>query len=160
MKSNIMHNIFQHIKITKEEYQVMLQYTPTEKFQYLIDIFQSQHDLLSALETKNFSKTLNEFFEELIPDTDSSDDGRSYYEVNSDDIADSKNRVDILIDDDNVLVESNSLKAMRHIIYNFFDNGYILQRDLATEKLFRKDKLTRYLRVYSIIGINTVICPN
>lgn len=165
MKFNIMQNIFQHIKMTKAEYQVMLQYTSIEKFQYLTDIFQTHLDLSNSLESTDLAKTLGDFFDELTKDMDTDesiddDDAQSYYEIETEDIPDSKNRVDILIDDDNVLIESNSLKAMRHIIYNFFDNGYILQRDTETEKIFRKDKLTRYLRVYSIIGINTVICPN
>ena len=167
MKSNTMQNIFQHITMTKAEYQVMLQYSPAEKFQYLTDIFQSHQDLSKSLETEDFSKTLGDFFDELTkgmdsddPTEDDDDDDESYYEVNSEDIPDSKNRVDILIDDDYVLVESDSLKALKHIVNNFFDNGYILHRDTETEKMFRKDKLTRYLRVYSIIGINPVICPN
>lgn len=162
MKSNTMKNIFQHISITKEEYQIMLQYTPSEKLQYLTDIFQTHLEL----DSQDISKTLGDFFDELtrdddmLGDDDDDDEDPSIFEVHSDDIPDSKNRVDILIDDDHVLIESNSLKALRHIVYNFFDNGYILQRDTETEKMFRKDKLTRYLRVYSIVGINPVICPN
>ena len=37
MKSNTMKNVFQHITVSKNEYQVMLQYTASEKLQYLIN---------------------------------------------------------------------------------------------------------------------------
>jgi len=30
--------------------------------------------------------------------------------------------------------------------------GYLMTRDKITEKMFKKDKTTRYLRVYGIIG--------
>jgi hypothetical protein len=161
MKYNAMKNVFQHIKVSKKEYQSMLKHSPAEKFQYLADIFES-HD---AIQKDGFSKILGDFFDELTknleedPDDDDDSD-RGYFEVESEDIPETHKRVDILIDEDQVLLESNSLKALRHIVYNFFDNGYILSRDLNTEKVFRKDKLTKYLRVYSIIGINPVLCPN
>ena len=162
MKSNTMKNVFQHITVSKNEYQVMLQYTASEKLQYLINVFQNQFEF----DSPDLLKPLDDFFDELassmpldMDDADDDDDAE-IVDFDSDDSYDSKNRVDILIDNDNVLVESNSLKALRHIVYNFFDTGYILQRDSETEKMFRKDKLTRYLRVYRIVGVGTIICPN
>lgn len=173
MKFNIMKNIFQHISISKSEYQNMLNYTPHEKFQYLIDIFEKYSDV----EMPNQLSMLNDFFKDLTSninddDDDEDDDIESVdntgflntvpdsEHVDLNDAFNSKNRVDILIDNDHILIESNSLKSLRHVIYKFFDMGYVIQRDLETEKIFRKDKLTRYLRVYNIVGINTVICLN
>ena len=49
------------------------------------------------------------------------------------------------------MAESNSLRALRHIVYKLFEAGYILQRDKDMEKMFRKDKVTRYLRIFRIV---------
>lgn len=159
MKSNTMKNVFHHITISKAEYQFMMQYTPAEKLQYLINVFQNQFEFDSA----DISNPLIDFFDELVDrmqmDADEVDHDLTD-EFESVNAHDSKNRVDILIDHDHVLIESNSLTALRHVVNNFFDCGYVLQRDTETEKMFRRDKLTRYLRVFSIIGIHTDICPN
>jgi hypothetical protein len=69
-------------------------------------------------------------------------------------------RVDVMIDDVHILIESNNLKAVRFVTYKFVESGYILQRDLPVEKMFRKDKVTRYLRVFKIINQATDICTN
>ena len=69
-------------------------------------------------------------------------------------------RVDVMIDDENIMIESNSLKALRFVSSKFMESGYILQRDKETEKMFRKDKVTRYLRVYRIINQVSGICIN
>ena len=68
--------------------------------------------------------------------------------------------VDVMIDDENIMIESNSLRALRHVTNKFMESGYMLQRDLATEKLFRKDKTTRYMRVFRIINFTNSICLN
>jgi hypothetical protein len=68
--------------------------------------------------------------------------------------------VDVIIDDENIMIESNSLKALRHVKDKFIESGYMLQRDLATEKMFRKDKTTRYIRVFRIINYTSSMCLN
>jgi hypothetical protein len=68
--------------------------------------------------------------------------------------------VDVMIDDENIMIESNSLRAVRHVVYKFAESGYILQRDLSTEKMFRKDKTTRYIRVFRIINYANSMCLN
>lgn len=68
--------------------------------------------------------------------------------------------VDVMIDDENIMIESNSLKALRYVTNKFMESGYMLRRDLATEKLFRKDKTTRYMRVFRIINFTNSICLN
>jgi len=73
--------------------------------------------------------------------------------------ADSK-RVDVLIDDDNIMIEANSLRAIRIVVNRFIESGYILRRDIALEKSFRKDKVTRYIRVFYIVDQITGICSN
>jgi hypothetical protein len=70
------------------------------------------------------------------------------------------NRVDVMIDDEIIMVEANSLKAMRHVINRFMQSGYILQRDIEQEKMFRKDKMTRYMRIFYIVDQISGICFN
>ena len=65
-----------------------------------------------------------------------------------------------MIDDDNIMIEANSLRALRDVINRFIESGYILRRDLALEKSFRKDKVTRYMRVFYIVDQITGICSN
>ena len=68
--------------------------------------------------------------------------------------------MDVILDNENVVIESNSLKAVRHIAYKFMDSGYVLSRDKNVEKMFKLDKITRYLRVYRIIGQTFHLCYN
>ena len=65
-----------------------------------------------------------------------------------------------MIDDQNILIESNNLRAVREVTNHFMESGYILARDRKLEKMFRKDKITRYLRVFTIISQVTTICLN
>ena len=65
-----------------------------------------------------------------------------------------------MVDDQNILIESNSLKAVRIIKSKFIENGFILQRDKETEKMFKRDKLTKYLRVFIIVSQVNPICYN
>ena len=65
-----------------------------------------------------------------------------------------------MIDEQNIMIESNSLKALRFVTYKFVECGYIIRRDHAVEKMFRKDKVTRYLRIFRIIDQSAGICLN
>jgi hypothetical protein len=60
-------------------------------------------------------------------------------------------KIDVMIDDEIIMLESNSIRAIRSVISRFAEFGYILQRDHTSEKLFKRDKVTRYLRVFKII---------
>ena len=66
----------------------------------------------------------------------------------------------VIIDDTNIMIETNSLKALRHVSYRFVESGYILQRDRLTEKMFQKDKITKYIRVFRILNHTSSICSN
>jgi hypothetical protein len=80
--------------------------------------------------------------------------------MNLDNYLDSNQKVDVTIDDTNIMIETNSLKALRHVSYRFVESGYILQRDRLTEKMFQKDKLTKYIRVFRILNHTSSICSN
>ena len=77
-----------------------------------------------------------------------------------DNYLDSNEKVDVTIDDTNIMIETNSLKALRHVSYRFVESGYILQRDRLTEKMFQKDKITKYIRVFRILNHTSSICSN
>ena len=50
------------------------------------------------------------------------------------------------------MIESDSLSAVRKVIRKFMESGYIISRDTKMEKLFKPDKVTRYMRVFKIIN--------
>ena len=71
-----------------------------------------------------------------------------------------KEHVDVIMDSENIMLESNSLRAIKHTTYMFIESGYILARDKHMEKMFKDGKRTRYLRVFNIIDQCSTICPN
>ena len=103
---------------------------------------------------------LKEFFNQLdIDDTNLNATNVSYVH-DDDDISDSNNLVDIMLDNEFIMIESNSLKSIRIVITRFMESGYMLSRDIESEKMFKQDKRTRFLRVYQIIDQTTGICLN
>jgi hypothetical protein len=101
---------------------------------------------------------LKEFFNQLdIDDTNLNATNVSYVH-DDDDISDSNNLVDIMLDNEFIMIESNSLKSIRIVITRFMESGYMLSRDLESEKMFKQDKRTRFVRVYQIIDQTTGIC--
>ena len=149
-----MNNKIEKIHVNYSEYCYFDYLSDTEGLEYFFNLFEDQ----------NQTKALNlqQFFEDVsteldINDTEPIDNnlvslGNAY--------PDSVNRVDVMIDDEYIVIESNSLKAIRTLTVKFMEAGYIISRDLKTEKMFKKDKTTRYLRVFYIIDQTIGICPN
>ena len=44
------------------------------------------------------------------------------------------------------------------MIKKCMESGYLLKRDKETEKIFKKNKVARYLRIYNIIGTENHLC--
>ena len=149
-----MNNKIEKIHVNYSEYCYFDYLSDTEGLEYFFNLFEGQ-DQTKAL-------NLQQFFEDVsteldINDTEPTDNnlvslGNAY--------PDSVNRVDVMIDDEYIVIESNSLKAIRTLTVKFMEAGYIISRDLKTEKMFKKDKTTRYLRVFYIIDQTIGICPN
>ena len=149
-----MNNKIEKIHVNYSEYCYFDYLSDTEGLEYFFNLFEGQ----------NQTKALNlqQFFEDVsteldINDTEPTDNnlvslGNAY--------PDSVNRVDVMIDDEYIVIESNSLKAIRTLTVKFMEAGYIISRDLKTEKMFKKDKTTRYLRVFYSIDQTIGICPN
>ena len=141
---------FDNIFVGSPEYSYFNDLSGSEKIEYLIEIY----DLEVRKENNdvNLESGLSEFFDDI------SKEDIEEFELTSHYIDPPFQRVDVLIDPDHVLIESDSLKAVRHIIRKIIGNGYVLIRDKESEKDFKKNKVGRYLRVYSIIGTENHIC--
>jgi hypothetical protein len=124
-----------------------------EQIQYLFDVYDAEQKKHSGIDLGTFFESVRHTIIE-INDTSEFESSDEY------DIDGVSERVDVLIDDTNIMVESNSLKALRHVIYKFVESGYILKRDIPLEKTFRKDKMTKYLRIFRIIDRSIDLCYN
>lgn len=151
-----MQTIFERIYIGKAEYLAVMSMHGSERIRNLFDMFDSTSKQTRSMDLSAFfsevQQTLEQYQENLIVETH---DALPALEA-----AENSEFVDVMIDDQNIMIESNSLRAVRHVIYKFAESGYILQRDLATEKIFRKDKTTRYIRIFLIINHVNSICLN
>lgn len=151
-----MQTIFERIYIGKAEYLAVMSMHGSERIRNLFDMFDSTSKQTRSMDLSAFfsevQQTLEQYQENLIVETH---DALPALEA-----AENSEFVDVMIDDQNIMIESNSLRAVRHVIYKFAESGYILQRDLATEKIFRKDKTTRYIRIFRIINQANSMCLN
>jgi hypothetical protein len=145
-----MKTLFSYIHVNYSEYQYYLTLNRADRVKYLFDIYDSEQTKQSGLDLSTFFDSVKQYIIEE----------ESHPIISYDDSMQDVDRVDIMIDDENIMIESNSLKAMRHVIYKFVESGYILRRDIMMEKSFRKDKITRYLRIFRIIDFYVGICTN
>ena len=149
-----MNNKIEKIHVNYSEYCYFDYLSDTEGLEYFFNLFEGQ----------NQTKALNlqQFFEDVSTELDINDTEPTENNLVSlgNAYPDSVNRVDVMIDDEYIVIESNSLKAIRTLTVKFMEAGYIISRDLKTEKMFKKDKTTRYLRVFYIIDQTIGICPN
>ena len=149
-----MNNKIEKIHVNYSEYCYFDYLSDTEGLEYFFNLFEGQNQTKAL----NLQQLFEDVSTELdINDTEPTDNnlvslGNAY--------PDSVNRVDVMIDDEYIVIESNSLKAIRTLTVKFMEAGYIISRDLKTEKMFKKDKTTRYLRVFYIIDQTIGICPN
>lgn len=154
-----MKSLFSNIHIGYAEYEYWRGLGDTEKLQYLFEL----HHMESYRNDYNLAVNLNKFFESLNNELQSEESSEEVpdsqiesYEFDSN----AHDRVDVMIDDENIMIESNNLKALRAVSFKFVEAGYILRRDIVLEKMFKKDKITRYLRVFRIINQVTDLCSN
>jgi len=146
-----MKNLFNEIQVLFPEYNFFKGLTGPEKVHYLLEIYDMETRKINNPD-KGIVSGLNEFFDDLAEEVDHN------VEFNSIEFGERKDVVDIMIDNEHIVIESNSLKASRHIAYRFVDCGYLIQRDKNIEKMFRKSKVSKYLRVYKIIGQTNWLC--
>jgi hypothetical protein len=143
-----MKTIFDTTLVSKDEYIYFKQLKVKEQIQYFFELYDS-------LIRENGVMDLGYFFASVKSSLESQDESELI--VN---LPDDWDRVDIVIDDKNILIESDSLRAIKEITTKFMESGYILRRDVDLEKSFRKDKVTRYLRIFRIISQASHLCFN
>lgn len=145
---------FDELVISKEEYNFFLTLSKQERLDYICGLYDASSESITALDLGKFFSALHENIQDDVEHEE------RIIESRLSELPKNVNRVDVMIDDDNIMIEANSLKALRLVFNKFVEAGYILTRDLETEKLFRKDKMTRYLRVFYIVDQISGICFN
>ena len=148
-----MKTIFDNIHIGYPEFEYFNQLPKQDQLQYFFDVYEAQYSIQND---EGLVPNLKSFFESVHSSLDKEDTESDAAAIESGNVQ----RVDVTIDDENIMIESNSLRAVRHVTNKFIESGYIIQRDPATEKMFKKDKVTRYIRVFRIIDFITGICLN
>lgn len=145
-----MKTIFDTMTVNYAEYSYFKGLKTSERVSFLFELYEAAMTRYrdGGLDLSSFFSNLKN---QLELDTDQS------YNI---EIPENADRVDIMIDSENIMIESNSLKAAKHIIYKFIESGYILSRDKDMEKLVKKDKITKYLRIFKIIDQTSSICIN
>ena len=142
-------NIFSNIYINSAELEYILSLPVSDKIQYMFELY-----TIEQIRNNNPNINLKEFFKE-IDETYFNVDETELESYNSE-----QEKVDVMIDNENILIESNNLRALRNIRDRFIENGFILQRDKETEKMFNRDKITKYLRIFRIINQIDPLCWN
>jgi hypothetical protein len=143
-----MSNCLNDIEVQLPEFKFFQQLSSSEKFLYLTEIYELETRKNSDID---IAENLQTFFDDIT-------ELQQYDVFNTGDK--DFDKVDVLVDNENLVLESNSLSAVRQIKNRFIDEGYVLTRDSEIEKMFKKNKLTRYLRVYKIIGRVFHLCYN
>ena len=150
-----MGSLFTDIQKTYSEHEFWNTLSSNDKVNFLFDMYTTQMYSSKLINLETFFKEIKGEIDSI--ESDNTDDEHiESIEFETDD----SDRVNVMIDDLNMMIESNNLKAIRAVTYKFVESGYILQRDTTMEKLFRKDKITRYLRIFRIINQSTDLCFN
>ena len=147
--------IFNKIFVGYPEYNFFNTLSSTEKIHYFFEIFDIE---LKRSGKDTLINGLAEFFNDISEEAEHGVEFDSYDVGDDKEVFEKFNEKELL--NENIIVESNSLKAVKYMAHKFMDEGYILSRDNESEKIFKKNKVTRYLRVYRIIGQNEGLCYN
>lgn len=147
-----MDSLFDNIHVNYSEYEYFNGLPESEKVNFLMQLFDQAYTAAAGID-------LSAFFKSLV---DAEPEAESKIETiyESPKYENDPNRVDVLIDENNIMIESNSLRAIKHVVYKFAESGYILKRDLETEKMFKRDKVTKYMRIFLVIDQVNDICTN
>jgi hypothetical protein len=144
-----MKTVFDVMQVNYAEYSYFKQLKKAERVKFFFELYEAELIRSSGLNLTSFFESLRDQF--IQQESES---------VNASLTDLPEDAVEVMIDDENIMIESNSLRATRHIIYKFIESGYIIQRDKNMEKTFKRDKVTRYLRIFRIINQTDSICIN
>lgn len=158
-----METLFDLITVNKSEYEYFKNQKDSDKVVFLLQLFDQAYMTSNGIDLSGFFSSLTKIPDDIDDHTICEYDSNTVNDsiiYESKDYINDPDRVDVLIDDDNIVIESNSLKAVKHITYKFAESGYILRRDYDMEKMFKKDKITKYLRIFYVIDQISSICTN
>lgn len=131
------------LKINYSEFCYFFTLTQKEQLTYFFSLYDSidpKRGDLDIEKLKGFFKMLKDVEDNTTTTPKDSRQKRDNEEI-----------IDVMIDDEIIMLESNSIRAIRDVATKFMHFGYILERDKKSEELFKRDKVTRYLRVFKII---------
>ena len=143
-----MKTIFDNVIISNTEYAYFAQLDRFDQINYFFDLYDESSQRTNVLDLSSFFDGVRSALENVSDSTAVSKVPRDH------------DQVDVIIDDENILIESNSIRAVKHITMRFIESGYILSRDVNMEKMFHKDKVTRYMRIFKIIDQVSTLCFN
>jgi hypothetical protein len=144
-----MKTVFDVMQVNYAEYSYFKQLKKAERVKFFFELYEAELIRSSGLNLTSFFESLRDQF--IQQESES-------VQASKTDLP--EDAVEVMIDDENIMIESNSLRATRHIIYKFMESGYIIQRDKNMEKTFKRDKVTRYLRIFRIINQTDSLCIN
>jgi len=140
-----MKRTLEHIKIKDAEFNYFITLSPIDQLTYFFELYEAEKNIQSG--TLNLKQFFNNIKESLINREEDSNE----IDLTKNAIPENYHLVDILIDDKRIMIESDSLSAIRKVIRKFIESGYVMSRDHKLEKIFKEDKVTRYMRVFRII---------
>ena len=141
-----MKKTLEHIKIKDAEFNYFITLSPTDQLTYFFELYEAEHNVQSG------NINLKQFFNNIKDALDDREDDSIEIDLTQNLIPENYSLVDILIDDKRIMIESDSLRAIRKVIRKFMESGYIISRDYELEKTFKEDKVTKYMRVFRIIN--------
>ena len=141
-----MKKTLEHINIKDAEFNYFITLSPSDQLTYFFELYEAERNI------QNGNINLKQFFNNIKEALDNREDDSTEIDLTENSVAGNYSLVDILIDDKRIMIESNSLRAIRKVIRKFMESGYIMSRDYKLEKTFKEDKVTRYMRVFKIIN--------
>ena len=141
-----MKKTLEHIRIKDAEFNYFITLSPTDQLTYFFELYEAEKNVQSG------NINLKQFFNNIKDALDDKEEDSIEIDLTQNSIPENFSLVDILIDDKRIMIESDSLSAVRKVIRKFMESGYIISRDTKMEKLFKPDKVTRYMRVFKIIN--------
>lgn len=141
-----MKRTLEYIKIKDAEFNYFITLSPSDQLTYFFELYEAEKNVQSG------NINLKQFFNNIKDALDNKEEDSIEIDLTQNDIPDNFNLVDILIDDKRIMIESDSLSAIRKVIRKFMESGYIMSRDHKLEKIFKEDKVTKYMRVFRIIN--------
>ena len=105
-------NIFNNIQISSAELDYVIGLSALDRIRYLFELYN-----IEVHRTENPNLNLQDFFNELDTDIAESETFSETYDAGDSDKK--QYRVDVMIDDRNILIESNNLKSLRIIKCRF-----------------------------------------